>query len=301
MGRGAPSRVQTCRRAERFGCPSDTVRPMHLVVDGMNVIGSRPDGWWRDREAASRRLVDRCERLVRADGAEVTVVFDGHPRDDPSEEEHTGVRVLYATRRGPDAADDSIVELVASAERSEELRVVTSDRELRHRVETLGATVGGATELLDRLDALGRRIDRPPVPPDSVARAAGVRVVMDSLSAELAGLLRVLDGAPTIVVNSSHGEMRRRFTIAHELGHLSLHGGREGSQMFVDRDFVFRRGQKAAAGSGPRRNSGEHVCGRTPDAERLAGKGMSAKRTSTPLAVPPSAMTPLSAWRASTV
>ena len=222
---------------------------MHLVVDGMNVIGSRPDGWWRDREAASRRLVDRCERLVRADGAEVTVVFDGHPRDDPSEEEHTGVRVLYATRRGPDAADDSIVELVASAERSEELRVVTSDRELRRRVETLGATVGGATELLDRLDALGRRIDRPPVPPDSVARAAGVRVVMDSLSAELAGLLRVLDGAPTIVVNSSHGEMRRRFTIAHELGHLSLHGGREGSQMFVDRDFVFRRGQKAAAGS----------------------------------------------------
>ena len=52
---------------------------MHLVVDGMNVIGSRPDGWWRDREAASRRLVDRLERLVRADGAEVTVVFDGHP------------------------------------------------------------------------------------------------------------------------------------------------------------------------------------------------------------------------------
>ena len=92
-------------------------------------------------------------------------------------------------------------------------------------------------------------IDRPPVPPDSVARAADVRVVMDSLSAELSGLLRVLDGAPTIVVNSSHGEMRHRFTIAHELGHLSLHGGREGSQMFVDRDFVFRRGQKAAAGS----------------------------------------------------
>ena len=107
---------------------------MHLVVDGMNVIGSRPDGWWRDREAASRRLVDRCERLVRADGAEVTVVFDGHPRDDPSEDEHTGVRVLYATRRGPDAADDSIVELVASAERSEELRVVTSDRELRRQL-----------------------------------------------------------------------------------------------------------------------------------------------------------------------
>ena len=57
---------------------------MHLVVDGMNVIGSRPDGWWRDREAASRRVVGRRERLVRADGAEVTVVFDGHPRDDPS-------------------------------------------------------------------------------------------------------------------------------------------------------------------------------------------------------------------------
>ena len=92
-------------------------------------------------------------------------------------------------------------------------------------------------------------IKGPPIPTGSVARAAGARVVMDSLSTELSGLLQLLDGAPTILVNSSHGETRRRFAIAHELGHLSLHRSRGGSQMFVDRGFVFRRGQKAATGS----------------------------------------------------
>ena len=101
-----------------------------------------------------------------------------------------------------------------------------------------------ARDLLDAAD-----VRHPPVPTDSIADAAGVRVVTDRLSGELSGLLRVLDGVPTIVVNSAHGSARRRFTIAHELGHLRLHQDGEGSQMFVDRDFVFRRGQKAAAGS----------------------------------------------------
>ena len=49
------------------------------IVDGMNVIGSRPTGWWRDRQGAARRLVERLEQLVEATGDEVTVVLDGRP------------------------------------------------------------------------------------------------------------------------------------------------------------------------------------------------------------------------------
>ena len=127
---------------------------MPLLVDGMNVIGSRPTGWWRDRDGAGRALVERLQRLARQRGEEIMVVFDGRPIDDLREGEHEGVLVLYAERPGPDAADDRIVTLVASAERPGELLVITSDRELRRRVEALGAAVAGPTGLLDQLDAL---------------------------------------------------------------------------------------------------------------------------------------------------
>lgn len=127
---------------------------MQLLVDAMNVIGSRPDGWWRDRDGAARAFVERLQRLARQRGDEIVVVLDGRPSEQLPEGEHDGVLVLYAERAGPDAADDRIVTLVASAERPGELRVVTSDRELRRRVGELGATVAGATELLERLDAL---------------------------------------------------------------------------------------------------------------------------------------------------
>ena len=130
-----------------------------LVVDGMNVIGSRPDGWWRDRDGAVRRLVGRLGRLAEA-GEDVTVVFDGRPPADLAEGAHSGVAVLYARRPGRDAADDRVVEVVGRATEApgaeaEPLRVVTSDRRLGRRVRDLGAEVVGAGALLARLDATG--------------------------------------------------------------------------------------------------------------------------------------------------
>ena len=123
-----------------------------LVVDGMNVIGSRPDGWWRDRDGAVRRLVGRLQQLVRTTGDDVTLVLDGRPLADVPEGTHDGVHVVYARRGGRNAADDRIVELVRDLEDPALVSVVTSDRELATRVRDLGATVMGAGSLLKRLE-----------------------------------------------------------------------------------------------------------------------------------------------------
>lgn len=110
------------------------------LVDGMNVIGSRPDGWWRDRQAAQRRLVEGLERLARERGDEVTVVFDGSAHEMPE----GSVEVLFASRRGRDAADDDIAALVERDRSPEGLTVVTSDGELAGRVGARGGMVTGA-------------------------------------------------------------------------------------------------------------------------------------------------------------
>ena len=125
-----------------------------LVVDAMNVIGSRPTGWWQDRPGAVLELLGRLQRLVTATGEEVVLVLDTAPPD-LAEGTHGGVRVAHAARRGRDAADDRIVSIVAADAEPSGLLVVTSDRELRRRVTDLGAQVCGAGELLRRLDELG--------------------------------------------------------------------------------------------------------------------------------------------------
>ena len=88
-------------------------------------------------------------------------------------------------------------------------------------------------------------VARPPVSVEKIARSVGARVVRDALDTDLSGVLHVVDGKPLIAVNSRHARTRQRFTIAHELAHLNLHG----DQTFVDRHFVFRRDQKAATGN----------------------------------------------------
>jgi predicted RNA-binding protein with PIN domain len=123
-----------------------------LVVDGMNVIGSRPDGWWRDRDGAVRRLLGRLQALAGRDDESIMLVLDGRPLGDVPEGEHEGVEVRYAARRGPNAADDRIVELVGAHAEPTTLTVVTSDRTLRRRVEHFGAAVVGAGSLWERLD-----------------------------------------------------------------------------------------------------------------------------------------------------
>jgi predicted RNA-binding protein with PIN domain len=127
-------------------------RPHTLLVDAMNVIGSRPDGWWRDRDGAVRRLARGLAALVAADDVAVTVVVDGRPQPRLPEGRHVGVEVVYARRAGRDAADDRIVELLASGHPADE--VVTADRELRARVTDLGVAVTGPRSLLERLDEL---------------------------------------------------------------------------------------------------------------------------------------------------
>jgi predicted RNA-binding protein with PIN domain len=129
----------------------------HLVVDGMNVIGSRPDGWWRDRDAAVRRLLSALRSLAADRGTPVTLVLDGRPIEGLEEGRHAGVVVRYAGRGGRDAADDRIVGLVEADDAPASLVVVTADRDLRERVEALGASTSGPRELLRHLDRLGQR------------------------------------------------------------------------------------------------------------------------------------------------
>ena len=118
------------------------------IVDGNNVMGSRPDGWWRDRPAAQRRLVDQLEDFAADRDVAVTVVFDGRARDAGGGRR---VAVHFARRSGRDAADDDIAAFVGAHAAPEQLRVVTSDAELARRVREAGGEVVGARWLLDRL------------------------------------------------------------------------------------------------------------------------------------------------------
>ena len=116
---------------------------LHWFIDASNVIGSRPDGWWRDRDGAARRLIDEIREWAQE---ETTVVLDAGPDDLLGTVGN--VTVVRARRRGRDAADDEIVELVHGRE---DARVVTSDAELTRHVRALGADVMGAGEFRRRL------------------------------------------------------------------------------------------------------------------------------------------------------
>jgi hypothetical protein len=119
---------------------------MRWFIDAMNVIGSRPDGWWRDREGALRRLVD--EVRAWAHDEPVTVVLDAGPDDLLGTEGR--VTVVRAPRHGRNAADDEIVRLVSE---DADALVVTSDAELAARVRALGARVEGAGAFRRRLES----------------------------------------------------------------------------------------------------------------------------------------------------
>jgi hypothetical protein len=117
------------------------------IVDGLNVIGARPDGWWRDRPGAMRALVAALEAFAETapeDEVEaLTVVFDGRPRD-------TGGRRVEV--RFAPVADDEIAALAGPG-----VRVVTSDAGLAARARAAGAEVTGAGAFRRRVeDAAGR-------------------------------------------------------------------------------------------------------------------------------------------------
>jgi predicted RNA-binding protein with PIN domain len=122
--------------------------PRRWVVDGMNVIGSRPTGWWRDRRKAMRRLVAELDRFAARTGDEVVVVLDGKP----FELEGKSVEVRFATRRGRNAADDDIARLAEEDPDPGGLTAVTSDADLVERVRAAGAETIGAGSFLRMLD-----------------------------------------------------------------------------------------------------------------------------------------------------
>jgi hypothetical protein len=118
-----------------------------LVVDGANVVGSRPDGWWKDRAGAARRL---HEQLMVADLPydEVVLVLEGAAKAGVKAGRDGHVRTVHARGSG----DDTIVaEAKVAAERGDQVAVVTADRVLQARVARWANTVLTPSWLLDRL------------------------------------------------------------------------------------------------------------------------------------------------------
>lgn len=122
---------------------------MRWLVDGMNVIGTRPDGWWKDRHAAMVKLVDLLERWAASDGEDVTVVFEQPPRPPIRS---SVIEIAYAPRPRRDSADDEIIRLLAAEAEPGDVRVATSDHWLADRVHALGATVEPAEAFRTHID-----------------------------------------------------------------------------------------------------------------------------------------------------
>jgi hypothetical protein len=130
-----------------------------LLVDVANVVGSRPDGWWRDRAGAAERLLARLAELpgrrltgpdgrpLDVDGVVAVVEGQAHAARAPD-----GVRVVRATGSGDDALASCATELAAARE---SLLVVTADRGLRARLPER-TPVTGPGWLLDAVDQLDR-------------------------------------------------------------------------------------------------------------------------------------------------
>ena len=139
------------------------------LVDGNNVMGSRPDGWWKDRPGAARRLAGEVAALCHQNGESAVVVFDGRPPPGQGlpggvppydvAEPTAGFRVLFAgVARG--AADDEIVRLVTNDKDPGGITVVTSDKGLVERVRPKGPRVMGAGDFLGLLRTLTDETDR---------------------------------------------------------------------------------------------------------------------------------------------
>jgi predicted RNA-binding protein with PIN domain len=122
---------------------------MRWLVDGMNVIGTRPDGWWRDRDGAMFRLVKQLEEWAAHEGEDVTVVFERAPSPPIRS---TVIEIAHAPKPKADAADDEIIRRLRTDPQPAAVRVVTSDRWLADRASAAGATVEGAESFRMRIE-----------------------------------------------------------------------------------------------------------------------------------------------------
>jgi predicted RNA-binding protein with PIN domain len=118
-----------------------------LVVDGANVVGSRPDGWWKDRAGAARRL---HAQLVVADLAydAVVLVLEGAAKGGVPAGRDGDVATVHAPRDG----DSTITAQARTAAASgDQVTVITADRLLQSAVQAAGATTMSPSWLLDQL------------------------------------------------------------------------------------------------------------------------------------------------------
>lgn len=116
----------------------------------MNVIGSRPDGWWKDRHGAMVRLTRQLERWATAEDRLVTVVFEKPPSPLISSEV---IQIAAAPRAGADSADDEIIRLVRDDQRPDDITVVTSDATLMDRVRDAGGNTHPAKGFRNLIEA----------------------------------------------------------------------------------------------------------------------------------------------------
>jgi predicted RNA-binding protein with PIN domain len=119
-----------------------------LIVDGANVVGSRPDGWWRDRAGAARRLQEQLASAALPHD-EVVLVLEGAARRGVPPGQDGRLRIVHALGSG----DDAIVEAVRTQVDIDDgdVTVVTADRALQDRVEAAGAKIVSPSWLLDQL------------------------------------------------------------------------------------------------------------------------------------------------------
>lgn len=139
-------------------------RPL-IIADIANLMGSRPDGWWRDRAGAAKRMIDELGALTETGTAagdfgldaervwpRLCCVVEGAARTPRLVDAPRGRRIRVEA--APASGDDRIVELVAESRRlhpDAPVLVATSDRGLRARVAELGARCIGSRTLLDRV------------------------------------------------------------------------------------------------------------------------------------------------------
>ncbi len=118
-----------------------------VVVDGANVVGSRPDGWWRDRAGAAARLHGQL-LAAGLDGAEIVLVLEGQARAGVPIGLEGAVTTVHARKDGDSAIVALVADLVSAGRPT---RVVTADRALGAAVERAGGTIARPSWLLDRL------------------------------------------------------------------------------------------------------------------------------------------------------
>ncbi len=118
-----------------------------LLIDTANVVGSRPTGWWRDRAAATRQLVERVRTAIATSKLPqpVVMVLEGAARQGVEQGVIDGVEIVHAPGHG----DDTLVALAAAA--IEPVILVSADRALGERCRAMGSEVVSPSWLLDQL------------------------------------------------------------------------------------------------------------------------------------------------------